>query len=187
MSNSLAIAAVTGVIKSLLNKALSDSLLSMGSGAKASAVPPDRVLGENGNDPARLNLFLYQATENMGWRNVGLPSHNAIGEPLTNPPLALDLHYLLTAYGDNLAPLVGADGRFHPHFVQVVGVNTGRLSSRNRMRMHHIIWRPQPELILRGTCQSLVKRVEQPTGDPLAEVGVAYSGKIENRRRRPGR
>ena len=100
MSNSLAIAAVTGVIKSLLNKALSDSLLSMGSGAKASAVPPDRVLGENGNDPARLNLFLYQATENMGWRNVGLPSHNAIGEPLTNPPLALDLHYLLTAYGD---------------------------------------------------------------------------------------
>lgn len=100
MSNSLAVAAVTGVLKGLLNQALSDSSLSMGISAKASAVPPDRVVGENGNDPAQLNLFLYQATENAGWRNAGLPSRSAVGEPLTNPPLALDLHYLLTAYGD---------------------------------------------------------------------------------------
>ena len=38
-------------------------------------------------------------TPNQGWRNVNLPSRNGTGERLTNPPLALNLHYLLTAYG----------------------------------------------------------------------------------------
>jgi len=35
---------------------------------------------------------------NSGWRNAGLPSRDGAGERRTNPPLALDLHYLLTAY-----------------------------------------------------------------------------------------
>ena len=38
-------------------------------------------------------------TPNLGWRNVGLPSHDSRGERVANPPLGLDLHYLLTAYG----------------------------------------------------------------------------------------
>src|SRR5262249_52527716 len=39
-------------------------------------------------------------TPNQGWRNVGLPSADSSGQSrLSNPPLALDLHYLLTAYG----------------------------------------------------------------------------------------
>jgi hypothetical protein len=56
--------------------------------------------GGNGGALAkdRLNLFLFQTTPNPGWRNVGLPSRDSRGQPLTNPPLALDLHYLLTAY-----------------------------------------------------------------------------------------
>ena len=47
----------------------------------------------------RLNLFLYQVTPNAAWRNVDLPSRDANGRRVSNPPLALDLHYLLTAYG----------------------------------------------------------------------------------------
>ncbi len=39
-------------------------------------------------------------TQNAAWRNAALPSRNADGARLTNPPLALDLHYLLTAYGE---------------------------------------------------------------------------------------
>jgi len=46
-----------------------------------------------------LNLFLYQVTPNLGWRNQGLPSRDGTGVRLTSAPLALDLHYLLTAYG----------------------------------------------------------------------------------------
>ena len=41
-------------------------------------------------------------TGHSGWRNVGLPSIGADGRSqLKNPPLALDLHYLLTAYGSS--------------------------------------------------------------------------------------
>jgi hypothetical protein len=42
---------------------------------------------------------MYQVTPNIGWRNVGLPSRGADSQRLSNPPLALDLHYLVTAYG----------------------------------------------------------------------------------------
>jgi hypothetical protein len=39
-------------------------------------------------------------THNPGWRNVDLPSLSNNGQTQTgNPPLALDLHYLLTVYG----------------------------------------------------------------------------------------
>ena len=65
-----------------------------------SAVAPDTIDLDNADDPPRLNLFLYQVTPNRGWRNVALPSRSAVsGERLTNAPLALDLHYVLTAYG----------------------------------------------------------------------------------------
>ncbi len=48
----------------------------------------------------RLNLFLHQVTHNAALRNLGLPSLAADGSTqLSNPPLALDLHYLMTAYG----------------------------------------------------------------------------------------
>jgi hypothetical protein len=63
------------------------------------ALPPDMIRTEGPEARTQLNLFLYQVTPNAGWRNVGLPSRNGAGNRITNPPLALDLHYLLTAYG----------------------------------------------------------------------------------------
>src|SRR5207244_1545021 len=42
---------------------------------------------------------LYQVTSNSGWRNLDLPSRDAKGNVISNAPLALDLHYMLTAYG----------------------------------------------------------------------------------------
>jgi hypothetical protein len=63
-----------------------------------SALPPDRIATDV-NERSQLNLFLYQVTPNPGWRNEGLPSRSGSGDRLTNPPLALDLHYLLSAYG----------------------------------------------------------------------------------------
>src|SRR5205085_5604095 len=61
----------------------------------------DRVLPTNGgSEKTQLNLFLYHVTPNLGWRNVGEPARNARGERISNPPLALNLHYLLSAYGE---------------------------------------------------------------------------------------
>ena len=88
MSSPLAVATVTAVIKDLLNDGIVNGDLSASVGTvTVSALPPDRI-GTGSDEPSRLNLFLYQVTSNSGWRNA---------EP--TPPLALDLHYLLTSYG----------------------------------------------------------------------------------------
>jgi hypothetical protein len=102
MSSALAIETVTAVLKDLLNNGIIDGQLSGVVGeVRVSALPPDRVLIEGQAEASQLNLFLYQVTPNQGWRNVGLPSRDSNGERISNPPLALDLHYLLTAYGAN--------------------------------------------------------------------------------------
>ncbi len=100
MSNALAIAAVTAVIKDLLDSGMIDHAVTdtLGAGVKVSALAPDAVSLDNQEDP-QLNLFLHQVTPNAAWRNAALPSRDAAGDRIANPPLALDLHYLLTAYG----------------------------------------------------------------------------------------
>lgn len=98
MSNALAIAAVSASLKDLLNNGLIDHDLSSIGSFTVTAQPPDRVTTGQ-TEPNQLNLFLYQVTPNAGWRNAGLPSRDSRGARISNPPLALDLHYLLTAYG----------------------------------------------------------------------------------------
>jgi hypothetical protein len=98
MSSALAIAAVTASLKDLLNDGLLDHDLSHIGSFSVTAQPPDRITtGETENN--QLNLFLYQVTTNIGWRNMNLPSRAPDGTRTANSPLALDLHYLLTAYG----------------------------------------------------------------------------------------
>ena len=102
MSTALGIASVSVVLVDLLNNGMIDHDVGavVGGNVVVTALPPDRVLPTNGgNEKTQLNLFLYQVTPNIGWRNVGYPSRNDRGERISNPPLALNLHYLLTAYG----------------------------------------------------------------------------------------
>ena len=101
MSTALAIAGVTAVLRDLLNDGLINHNVSgvLGSSVTVSVLAPDRVVPANGTESSQINLFLYLVTPNPGWRNEGLPSRDADGpQRLTNPPLALDLHYLLSAY-----------------------------------------------------------------------------------------
>lgn len=100
MSNALAIAGVTAVIKDLLDSGMIDQAISdtLGAGVLVTSMAPDTVSLDNADSP-QLNLFLHQVTPNVAWRNAALPSRDAGGNRITNPPLALDLHYLLTAYG----------------------------------------------------------------------------------------
>lgn len=99
MSGALAIAGVTAVLREILTDALVDHGVStIVAGATVTAVAPDRISLGNGAAEG-LNVYCYGVSPNQGWRNAGLPSRNGRGERLTNPPLALDLHYLVTAYG----------------------------------------------------------------------------------------
>jgi hypothetical protein len=101
MSSALAISGVTAVLQYFLNAVCNAPSSPLG-GVSVSAVAPDIVqssLGSASNTKPQVNLFLHQVTPNAAWRNVGLPSVDSDGSTrLGNPPLALDLHYLLTAY-----------------------------------------------------------------------------------------
>lgn len=102
MSSALAIAGVTAVLRDLLNDGMINHNVSgvVGSTVTVTVHPPDRVVSDGANEKTQLNLFLHHVTFNNGWRNHGLPSRDSSGQHrLTNPPLALDLHYLLSAYG----------------------------------------------------------------------------------------
>jgi hypothetical protein len=103
MSSALALASVTAVLKDLLDNAVIDHSLSaaIGGPVTVTALSPGQIKpNADGFISRQLNLFLYQVTPNRGWSNVALPSRDALGNRLTNPPLALDLYYLLTAYGN---------------------------------------------------------------------------------------
>ncbi|MEH2445569.1 MAG: DUF4255 domain-containing protein [Nostoc sp.] len=105
MSDGLAIAAITAVFKNLIEDGLvqNAALSSMGN-VLVTTLPPDQIsIGVDGQP--QLNLFLYQVSEN---RNADLGGHDAKGGRLRNQPadedailpLAINLHYVLTAYGN---------------------------------------------------------------------------------------
>lgn len=98
MSSPLAIGAVSAVLRNLLDNGIVEQV-ALGTTVTVSATAPDLIKLDVPADPPRLNLFMFHTTPNAAWRNVALPSRAPGGERLTNPPLALDLHYLVTAYG----------------------------------------------------------------------------------------
>ena len=106
MSDFLAVAGVTAVLKSILTNALTSSGVNAAFAAPASvsALSPDLVVTGADEQP-QLNIFMYYASLNASYRNVGLPSSDSLGNRVSNPPLALNLHYLMSAYGKaELAP-----------------------------------------------------------------------------------
>ena len=97
MTGALAIGAVSAVLRDLLDNGLVDAP-AVGP-VQVTAVAPDTIKLDAADFGRQLNLFLYAVTPNQGWSNTALPSRASNGARLTNPPLALDLHFLLTAYG----------------------------------------------------------------------------------------
>jgi hypothetical protein len=95
MSNALAIAAATGTLRNLLLAQI-PSLDTDLSDLEVTTQPLD--LARKGVTKAQLNLFLYQTVVNGAWRNLDMPRQVRPGET-GMPPLALNLHYLITAYG----------------------------------------------------------------------------------------
>lgn len=96
MTSNLAIAAVSAVMKYVLQNPLSgDSIAAVVPDLTVSAIPPHKVA----DDEPHLNIFFYRAMVNPGWAQNNLPSRNESGGRVSNPYLALDLYYLITAHG----------------------------------------------------------------------------------------
>ncbi len=98
MSSQLAIGAVSAVMRNLLDNGLVEAGPAIGA-ISVTAVAPDSVKLDDPDFGPRLNLFLYRVSPNQGWQNAVLPAYDGDGARATNPPLALNLHLLLTAYG----------------------------------------------------------------------------------------
>jgi len=102
MSDYLAVGGVSAVLTALLNNALSN-----GGPATVLVSPPGitnkapDMIATSSDELPQLNLFMYYASINPALRNIGLPSIDSNGSQLSNPPLAINLHYLVTAYGAN--------------------------------------------------------------------------------------
>jgi hypothetical protein len=95
VSNTLAIAATTTALRNLLHTGV-PALDSDLSDLDVTTRSPDAArTNVNGTS---LNLFLYRTMVNAGWSNTDMPRSVKPGET-GYPPLALDLQYLVTAYG----------------------------------------------------------------------------------------
>lgn len=97
MSNALAVAAVTSTLQALIEQGVRS-----GPGLGDTTVTfqaPDRAR-DSANTANQINLYLYQMLPNAAWRNQDLPRQLMPGET-GMPPLALELYYLMTAYGRN--------------------------------------------------------------------------------------
>ncbi len=91
MSNFLAVAAVTATLSEVLTAGVAEV-----TGAHVTIVRPDQA----GAQLPSVNIFLYQVTPNAAWRNSDLPTRRLDESLIQRPRVALDLHYLLTFYGD---------------------------------------------------------------------------------------
>ena len=58
------------------------------------------VTSNNGQPDPSVNIYLYQVSPNGALANVDLPTRRPDGRLVKRPTVALDLHYLLTFYGD---------------------------------------------------------------------------------------
>jgi len=94
MSNFLAVAAVTASLSHLLQAAVGVDV----PGATVTTVRPNWATAAA--HPPVVNLFLYAVAPNPALRNQDAPTRRGDGSLLQKPTAALDLHYLLTFYGD---------------------------------------------------------------------------------------
>lgn len=93
MSNALAIATVTRTLAQLVRTAVQ----SVVPGSDVVTTRPDAAAPTD----ARVRLFLYQVSPNAALRNHDLPTRAANGTLTSRPTAAIDLHYLLTFYGND--------------------------------------------------------------------------------------
>ncbi|MET7788384.1 Pvc16 family protein [Streptomyces sp900116325] len=99
MSNALAIATVTQALALLIENNLSPEM------DIAVKVETRKPPAEPPVEPT-INVFLYQVTPNPSMRHTDLPTRASDGTLLKRPVAALDLHFLISAYGEE-AELVG--------------------------------------------------------------------------------
>ena len=94
MSNYLAIATATETLRTLLSDAAGQDV----PGVQVQTTRPDLLVSKD--QPTEINIYLYQVTPNAAYRNSDLPTRRADGTVVQRPMAALDLHYMISFYGN---------------------------------------------------------------------------------------
>ncbi len=105
MSTELAITAVTETLRQVLEDEVAGK---WGTDVLSGDLTKDRIITNLPLHKVRelhtteniLNLFLYRTDVNAAWRNLSPPTQGQNGEGAA-PPLALNLEYLISAYGED--------------------------------------------------------------------------------------
>ncbi|MDB9314581.1 DUF4255 domain-containing protein [Spirulina sp. CS-785/01] len=96
MSNHLAIATVTATLQRLLQVAIQRDV----EGARVTTLRPDAI--GTATPQTGVNLYLYQVPFNHIWGNSAeIQRRNRKGEAATKSRTALDMHYMITCYGND--------------------------------------------------------------------------------------
>ena len=95
MGNYLTIASVTATLRYLLETQVRPDVQDV----KITTLRPDSAVG-NLSD-TRVNIYLYQVTPNAAYRNMDVPTRRADSTVIQRPQVALDLHYMISFYGDD--------------------------------------------------------------------------------------
>jgi hypothetical protein len=114
VSTAVAPAAAIYVVAQMLDQGISNANLSalFGGPALTTCQSPDQVPIE-ADETDHLNLFLYGVSMNSGWRNVELPMRDTAGNRTGRPPLPIDLHFMMSAYGQS---------DYHPEILLGIGM-----------------------------------------------------------------
>ncbi len=94
MSNYLAVATATETLRTLLSDIAGQDV----PGVQVKTTRPDLLVSKD--QPTEINIYLYQVTPNAAYRNSDLPTRRADGTVLQRPIAALDLHYMISFYGN---------------------------------------------------------------------------------------
>jgi hypothetical protein len=160
MSNSNAIAVVTGALQHLLQPAVGAAVTNANVGFNRPDKDPSALKG------AVVNVYLYQVTPNAAYRNADLPTRRAGGTSMQRPQVALDLHYLFTFHGD--------EGKLEPQ--RLLGAVAGALQNQPLLSVDDI---SKAEQHLGVTPTGLADQIERvkftPTALSLEEFSKLWS------------
>lgn len=102
MSSALAIAATARVVSRLIDDRVAAEGITAFQNLRTSVVSPEQIDGTDlvatQNVAPQINIFPYHVGLNAAWRNSFEPSRNGSGQPVSAPPLAVDISFLVSAH-----------------------------------------------------------------------------------------
>jgi Pvc16 N-terminal domain len=138
-------------------------------------VPPDR-LDTGAQEKNVVNLFLHRVSRNPGWANLGPPPRDSQGNEVAAPPLGVDLHYIVSAYGQD--PLTAEILLGHA----VAALYEQPVLPRAAVRRALAPNPPDPALPAAVSASKLADQVEQlritpynPGGEEVARVWASFN------------